>query len=139
MLKAEYITSLHLKHPFWQVGLAPESREMTAFTVPNRPLYRFKVMPFGLTNAPQTMSRLMDLVIPPHLRNQVFVYLDDLLLISQSFQEHLNLLTEVAFLLGTAKLTINISKCRWCLKEVRYLGYIIGYGVIKPTRPEWLQ
>lgn len=85
------------------------------------------------------MSRLMDLVIPPHLRNQVFVYLDDLLLISQSFQEHLNLLTEVAFLLGTAKLTINISKCRWCLKEVRYLGYIIGYGVIKPTRPEWLQ
>lgn len=129
--KAEYITSLDLKHAFWQIGLAPNSRDMTAFTIPNRPLYRFKVMPFGLTNAPQTMSRLMDIIIPANLRHQVFIYLDDLLLVSQHFKEHLELLIEVANILRKSGLTLNISKCKWCLKEVRYLGYVIGNGVIK--------
>lgn len=133
--KAEFITSLDLKHAFWQIGLAPDSRDMTAFTIPNRPLYRYKVMPFGLTNAPQTMSRLMDIIIPATLRNQVFIYLDDLLLISRNFKEHLDLLSEVANILRKSGLTLNIAKCKWCLREVRYLGYIIGNGVIK-TDPE---
>lgn len=133
--KAEYITSLDLKHAFWQIGLARDSRDMTAFTVPNRPLYRFCVMPFGLTNAPQTMSRLMDVVIPANLRHQVFIYLDDLLLVSQSFADHLELLIEVSQCLGKAGLTLNIDKCRWCLRQVKYLGYVIGNGVIK-TDPD---
>lgn len=133
--KAEFISSLDLKHAFWQISLAQDSRDMTAFTVPNRPLYRYRVMPFGLTNAPQTMSRLMDVVIPPTLRHQVFIYLDDLLLISQTFEEHITLLSEVAHLLRKAGLTLNIKKCKWCLKEVKYLGYVIGNGVIK-TDPD---
>lgn len=129
--KAEFITSLDLKHAFWQIGLAEDSRNMTAFTVPNRPLYRFRVMPFGLTNAPQTMCRLMDIVIPANLRHQVFVYLDDLLIVSSTFDDHLKLLSEVAHHLRSAGLTLNIAKCKWCLKEVKYLGYVIGNGVIK--------
>lgn len=92
-------------------------------------------MPFGLTNGPQTMSRLMDIVVPPTLRHQVFIYLDDLLLVSQTFEDHLKLLAEVAHHLRKAGLTLNIAKCKWCLKEVRYLGYLIGYGVIK-TDPD---
>ena len=80
--KAEFISALDLKHAFWQISLDEGSRDMTAFTVPNRPLYRYKVMPFGLTNAPQTMCRLMDCIIPAHLKSTVFVYLDDLLLVS---------------------------------------------------------
>lgn len=70
---------------FWQIPLERGSREKTAFTVPGRPLYHYTVMPFGLCNAPQTMSRLMDKVIPPSLRTEVFVYLDDLLIISDTF------------------------------------------------------
>jgi len=53
--------------------------DKTAYTVSGRPLYQFKAMPFGLCHARQTMSKLMDRVIPPQLRNEVFVYLDDLL------------------------------------------------------------
>jgi len=77
--RAEYITSLDLKDAYWQVPLEVQSRDMTAFTVPSRPtavewpLYQFKVMPFGLCNATSTMSRLMDKVVPPHLRNEVFI------------------------------------------------------------------
>lgn len=94
--KAQYITALDLKDAFWQIPLDPKSREKTAFTVPGRPLYHYTVMPFGLCNAPQTMSRLMDKVIPPSLRTEVFVYLDDLLVISESFERHLEVLRLVA-------------------------------------------
>jgi len=71
--RAEYISS--------QV---PQSRDKTAFTVPGRPLYQFTVMPFGLCNATSTMSRLMDKVVHAHLRNEVFIYLYDLLIVSSS-------------------------------------------------------
>jgi len=59
------------------------------FTVPGRPLYQFRMMPFGLCNAAQRLVRLMDRVIPAELRSNVFVYLDDLLVLAPDLQEHL--------------------------------------------------
>jgi hypothetical protein len=87
--RASFISSLDLKDAFWQILLERSSREKTAFTVPGRPLYYFTVMPFGFCNAPQTMSKLMDKVIPYWLREKVFVYLDGLLVVSENFDEHL--------------------------------------------------
>nr|XP_044248841.1 uncharacterized protein LOC123002541 [Drosophila takahashii] len=133
--KAEYISSLDLKDAYWQVPLDVASRDKTAFTVPGRPLYQFKVMPFGLCNATSTMSRLMDKVVPAHLRNEVFIYLDDLLVISASFERHLEVLREVALHIRHAGLTINIGKSHFCMLRVRYLGHIIGDGGIR-TDPE---
>jgi len=129
--KAEYITSLDLSKAFWQIPLDESSRDYTCFTVPNRPLYRFTVMPFGLCNAPQALCRLMDIVIPNELRDEVFVYLDDLLIISDSFAKHMSVLAKVASRLRSAGLTINIEKSKFCLKEVKYLGFVVGYGTLK--------
>lgn len=70
--KANIISKLDLKDAFWQIGLDEKSKPLTAFTVPERPLYQFVVMPFGLCNAAQTMCRLMDEIIPPNLRHSVF-------------------------------------------------------------------
>ncbi|XP_070141639.1 uncharacterized protein [Drosophila kikkawai] len=97
--KALFISCLDLKDAYWQIPLDPKSRDKTAFTIPGKPLYQYKVMPFGLkrlTNASQTMTRLMDKVIPANLRNEVFVYLDDLLVVSDSFETHLKVLGLVA-------------------------------------------
>jgi hypothetical protein len=129
--KANFISSLDLKDAFWQIPLEKASREMTAFTVPGRPLYQFKVMPFGLCNAPQAMCRLMDKVIPYHLREKVFVYLDDLLIISEDFDEHLDILLQVADHLRKANLTINVEKSKFLRREVKYLGHIVGGGVLR--------
>lgn len=133
--RARYISSLDLKDAFWQIPLESGSREKTAFTIPNRPLYQYTVMPFGLCNAPQTMCRLMDKVVPPHLRERVFVYLDDLLVISEDFPSHLQLLHELALHIQKAGLTINIGKSRFCLKKLKYLGYVVGNGTLQ-TDPE---
>lgn len=127
-----FISSIDLKDAFWQIPLAESSREKTAFTVPGRPLYHFTVMPFGLCNAAQRLCRLMDKVIPARLREKVFVYLDDLLVVSAEFSEHIRLLTEVARCLVSAGLTINVGKSRFCCRELKYLGYIVGGGLLKP-------
>jgi len=90
-----FISSVDLKHAYWQIELDEESRPTTEFTVPGRPLYQFAVMHFGLKNAGQSLCRLMDKVIPSKLREKVFVYLDDLLIVTPDFERHLSILKEV--------------------------------------------
>lgn len=127
-----FISSVDLKDAFWQIPLAEASREKTAFTVPGRPLYQFKVMPFGLCNAAQRMCQLMDRVIPSQYRDTIFVYLDDLLIVSPTFEIHLEKLKLVADCLKKANLTINVSKSKFCFKHLKYLGFIVGQGSLQP-------
>lgn len=133
--KANIITKLDLKDAYWQIALSEESKELTAFTVPGRPLYHFVVMPFGLCNAPSTMCRLMDQLIPSDLRHCVFGYLDDLIIVSEDFSTHLSILVRIAEAFRKANLTLNVAKSKFCVTEVNYLGYIIGHGGIK-TDPD---
>lgn len=126
-----FISSVDLKDAFWQIPLEKESREKTAFTVPGMPLLQFTVMPFGLCNAPQRMVRLMDKVVPHQLREKIFPYLDDLLVVSSTFDEHVELLKILAGRLKEAGLTMNVQKSKFCFKELKYLGYIVGDGCLK--------
>lgn len=130
-----YISSVDLKDAFWQIPLDDKSREKTAFTVPGRPHYQFARMPFGLCNAAQTMCRLMDRVIGSELREHVFVYIDDLMIVSADFSTHIKRLRAVADRLRKANLTINVTKSKFVMREIDYLGYIVGNGCLK-TNPE---
>lgn len=80
----------------------------------------------------------MDKIIPQRLKEHVFIYLDDLLVISSTFEEHLTLLKEVAKCLTDANLTIGLKKSQFCFQELKYLGFIIGGGALK-TDPEKVQ
>lgn len=133
-----FISSVDLKDAFWQIELDEASKEKTAFTVPGRPLYHFVRMPFGLCNAAQSMCRLMDLVIPSVLRDCVFVYIDDLLVVSPDFETHLHRLKQVAESLRKANLTINVDKSKFAMKTIKYLGHVVGNGEIKAD-PERVQ
>lgn len=133
--KTRFISSIDLKDAFWQIELEAKSREITAFTVPGRPLYQFARMPFGLCNAAQTMCRLMDIVVGQDLRESVFVYIDDLLIVSSDFPSHIRTLEIVAKRLQEANLTINVSKSKFVMREIKYLGFIVGNGELK-TDPE---
>lgn len=130
-----FISAIDLKDAFWQIELDNDAKEKTAFTVPGRSLYQFARMPFGLCNAAQTMCRLMDQAIDPDLRESVFVYIDDLLVVSADFDSHIVRLRRVAQCLRKANLTINVQKSKFAMKEMSYLGYIVGNGVLK-TDPE---
>lgn len=130
--ETRYISSIDLRDAFWQIELDEASRDKTAFTIPGRPLYQFTRMPFGLCNAAQTMCRLMDLTIPSELRDRVFVYIDDLLVVSADFETHIKRLEKVAKSLRRANLTINVAKSKFGMRSIRYLGHIVGNGEIKP-------
>ncbi|XP_017471991.1 PREDICTED: RNA-directed DNA polymerase homolog [Rhagoletis zephyria] len=117
--QTNFISSIDLKHAFWQIELENNNRQHTAITVPGRPLYQFRVIPFGLCNAVQRLCRLMDLVVPQNLKGNVFVYLNDLLVISQDFDSQIQLLKVIAACFAKANLTIGLTKTKFCFKYLR--------------------
>lgn len=82
-------------------------------------------MPFGLHNAPTTWQRLIDNVISHDLEPHVFVYLDGVVIVSQTFEQHLSTLNEVFRRLREANITVSIDKCQFCRPNMKYLGYVV--------------
>ena len=126
---SRYFSTLDLRSGYWQVKMAPESVEKTAFAT-HSGLYEFVVMPFGLCNAPSTFQRLMERVLTGLARDICTVYLDDILVMGATFEEHLFNLRCVFDRLRNAGLRLKPSKCYLARKEVEYLGYVISeHGV----------
>lgn len=127
---ARYLSSIDLKSAYWQIPLAQDSKEKTAFTVPGRGLFQFTRMPFGLHNAPATWQRFVDNTLGHDLEPHVFIYLDDIVVATPDFDLHLEVLRKIFERLIAAGLTINREKCEMVKVELRYLGYIVDqYGL----------
>ncbi|XP_029680942.1 uncharacterized protein K02A2.6-like [Formica exsecta] len=95
---------------YFQIPVAKESREITAFSVPGKGLYYFTRMPYGLTEAPATFQRLLDKIIGPEMEPHAFAYLDDIVIVTPTFEEHLEWLESVLTKTFAADLTINPEK-----------------------------
>ncbi|GBN32419.1 Retrovirus-related Pol polyprotein from transposon 297 [Araneus ventricosus] len=125
---------MDLKSGYWQVEIQPEDREKTAFTT-GKGLWQFKVMPFGLCNTPATLDRLMETVFRGLTSEACLVYLDDIIIVGRTFEEHLNNIRKVFKRLQKANLKLSPKKFRFFRKEVSYLGHIISADGVK-TDPE---
>ena len=108
--KTSYFSSLDLASGYWQVELDPESLNKSAFTT-YRGHFEFTCMPFGLCNAPATFQRLMTQVLADLEWGICFVYLDDILVASQTFEEHLKHLESVFKRLRKAGLRLKPREC----------------------------
>ena len=73
-----------------------------------------------------TFQRLIDRVIGPELRPHAFCYLDDIIVVTEKFEEHLKWLATVLDKITKANLTVNPEKCEFCRSEVKYLGYVVN-------------
>ena len=122
---------------YWQVEVADEDKEKTTFSTPEG-LYQFEVMPFGLCNAPATFQRLMDKVLSGLKCYSCLVYIDDILVVVDSFENHLYNLVGVLKRLMEAGLKVKPSKCSLCQREVQYLGHVVSAEGIStdPTKVE---
>ncbi|GFV57088.1 retrovirus-related Pol polyprotein from transposon 297 [Trichonephila clavipes] len=121
-----YISTIDLKSGYHQVNVNPADRDKTAFVCPFG-TYRFKRMPFGLKNAPATFQRLMDIFrrgLP------VLAYLDDIIIMSPTFEQHLADLEAVFQRFMVFKLRANREKCQFSCSRVKYLGlWITPQGI----------
>ena len=126
---SQYFTTLDLASGYWQVGMDDDSREKTAF-VTHSGLFEFLVMPFGLCNAPATFQRLMETVLAGLARDRCLVYIDDILVVGKTYEEHLENLCLVLARLRQAGLRLKPTKCCFLQRQVEYLGYVVsGQGI----------
>lgn len=110
---------------YWQVPLSKRAQEISAFITPVG-LYSYKVMPFGLKTAPATFQHLMNRVVSG--LKGCSVYLDDLIIYSDTWHSHLQRICALFDRLTEARLTINLAKCDFAMATVTYLGRVVGQG-----------
>ena len=120
---AKYFSTLDLRSGYHQVEMDKTSQQYTAFATASG-LYEFCVLPFGLCNAPSTFQRLMHQVLQGLDRNICLIYLDDIIVFSRTFDEHLSRLRMVFDRLCAANLTLNPSKCFFGQQSVLFLGHL---------------
>ena len=121
---SQFMSTLDLQSGYWQIEMDEADREKTAFVTPFGP-YHFKRMPFGLRNAPATFQRLMDCFKNGLPNTTLLVYLDDLIVTSGTFEQHLKDLERVFLRLRKLNLRANREKCKFGCSEVKYLGHIL--------------
>jgi len=128
---SQYFTCLDLKSGYWQIGMCPLSKEKTAFTC-FLGLHHFLVMPFGYVNSGAIFSELMNKVLVGIQHRFAIAYLDDIIIFSKTFEDHLSHIETVFSRLRNAGLKLKMSKCDFLKKEVNYLGHIVSASGIKP-------
>ncbi|XP_072182172.1 uncharacterized protein [Diadema setosum] len=126
---AEYVSKLDLMKGYWQVPLDKDAREISAFVTPSG-LYQCRVMPFGMKNSPATFQRMMNRVIAGH--DNCVVYIDDVLVFSNTWEEHVAHLRELFQRLSHAGLVVNLAKCEFGKACVTFLGHKVGRGSVAP-------
>lgn len=89
-------------------------------------------MPMGLKGAPATFQRIMD-DFRKRLRAQVFIYIDDLIITSETPVDHLTDIDEVLGKIEQIGMKLKASKCEFARKEVRFLGYVLSKDGIRPN------
>ena len=124
--QAGFISKLDLSKGYYQVQLDKESIQKTAFTS-HRGVYEFTRMPFGVKNAPAYFQELVNKVLAEQ-RQWATAYMDDVVVYSKTWEDHLNHIESVLKALQKAGLMANPAKCKWGGKAIEFLGHWIGDG-----------
>ena len=130
---AKVFSVFDLKSGYHQVMMDNDDAYKTAF-VCSEGLFQYNRMPMGLATAPPTFQRLLEMVLAEKIGHGVLVYIDDVILYSETEEAHEKLVSEVFQLLESAGLSLKASKCQFFKKTVDYLGHELSEGGIRPLR-----
>ena len=134
--KSKYFSTLDLASGYWQMRKDPDSQEKTAFVTPQG-LYEFLVMPFGLINAPSTFQQMMQKLLtglnPANGPDFVSVYVEDVLIFSETLEEHIHHIQLVLDKLKGDRLKLKPNECSFVQEGVDYLGHVITSEGLSPN------
>ena len=122
---AKYLSTTDFAKGFWQVPLREEHRDFTAFLF-NGKSYRFKVLPFGLSNSVGEFCRAVDTSLGPEVGSYVGVYVDDLVIASRGFEEHMEHLEGLFRRVQEVGMKLKLRKSYFLRESVPFLGYILS-------------
>jgi len=138
--QAGFISTLDLTKRYYQVPVVKENQQKTAFTS-HAGHFQFMRMPFGVLNAPAVFQFLMDKVLKD-VKEFSHAYMDDIVIFSSSWEDHVRYVRDVLELLRKAGLTANPAKCNWGRSRVKFLATSLGVAplpflkiVLKPLVP----
>ena len=123
---AKYFSTLDLKSGYWQVEMKEADKAKTAFQVGSLGFYECNQMPFGLCNAPATFQRLMERCMGDLNLRDCLIYLDDIIIFSSTFDEHMERLQAVFERLQEHNLKLKPSNCELFKGRVSYLGHVVS-------------
>ena len=129
---AKIFSTLDLKSGYWQVPIRQEHKSKMAFRTSSGQLFEFNRLPFGLCNAPATFSRLMDNVLSGLSWEVCLYYLDDIIVFSKDWEEHLQRLRMVLSRLREANLKLGHKKCTLAQSLVTFLWHLVSEDGLQP-------
>ena len=135
--KAKLFSVLNLASGYWQISLDPETKQKAEIITHHR-IWEWNKLPFGLVSAPAAFQKTLATVLRDLNWKQVLIYVDDVPVMSHSFEDHLVHLQQVFDRLKKANLTLKPSKSQFAAKELVYLGYVISKDGIRtdPSKTE---
>ena len=129
--KAKYISKIDCTKGFWQIPLEESAKEKSGFVTPFGH-FQFNVMPFGMVNSGATFVRLMKIILEG-MEEFSDAFIDDVIIFSASFPEHVDHLIQVLSSFRKAHITAKPSKTLLGFKELEFLAHTVGNGAVKPT------
>ena len=129
-----YFSTIDLSQGYYQIEMHPDDIEKTAFTTKSGH-YEFLRMPFGLSGAPSTFQRTMTKIFSKFNWRQCVIYLDDVLIFSNTLEEHKTTLQEIFNTIKSANIKLSPKKCTFLKHQVKYLGHVISENGIQ-TDPD---
>ena len=129
--RIKMFTTIDLFAGFHQIPMNPDDIPKTSFTTAFGN-YQFLVMPFGLCNAPGTFQREMNRIFFPLIGKCLFVYIDDLIIFSETPEDHLKDLERVFAILRENGIKLNLEKCNFFKTKVELLGHTVSTEGISP-------
>jgi len=129
---AKYFSTLDCSSGFHQVPMHPDDMDKTSFTS-HRGQFRFNVLSFGLTNAPALYQRLMEYIMSGLQYEILLIYVDDCMVFSKTFDEHIQSLREVLKRFADANLKLTPKKCHLFRLKVNFLGHVVEEKGISPN------
>ena len=129
--RARVLSKLDFTQGYYQMLVSEPDREKTAFNT-REGKFQWKVMPFGLCNAPASFQTFMNRILRPFIGKFVVVYLDDIVVYSETLNEHIQHLTQIFEVLRLHTLYAKPSKCVFAVPALEFCGHLVGGGTIRP-------
>ena len=128
---SKYFSKSDLRSGYWQVEIVEADKYKTAFIVGNMGFYECNGMAFGLTNAQATFQRLMEHCMGEMNLKECLIFLDDILIFSETFEDHISRLEAVFSRLKQHGLKLKPSKCEFFKSSVGYLGHAVSQNGVE--------